>query len=650
MAEKLRPELEHRQGSPLLVFDFETFFDPDAGYSLKNLSMEAYIRDPRFEFQCVGVKRPGYPAASVEGHKQVVSFMQALPVHRLIMVAHNAPFDGLALSHHCNVRPRMLLDTQAMAKLAFGNALESRSLKNLTELLLPGMAKDSTALMDIAGKRILTVAEMRALRDYCEMDCELTYQLFLKLAPLLSENRQNLELVDLVTRMFSDPVLELDEVTLNQTIAHEMVEKQKALAESGATNITQLRSNTQFAALLRGLGVEPPQKLSETTGQLTYSFSKSDREFEALLRHEDERVRKLVAARLRCKTSIEETRAQSYLEVAQRGTWPVHLEISGAATTHRLSGGNGGGGNPQNLGKKSSLRAAIKPPVGFKILAGDSSNIELRVAMTLAQEAAVVRQLRDPSSDAYKSFATRIYGKDEADITPSERTVGKVAMLSLQYGAGAANFYDTAWRWGVENLTEMEAAQIVNTYRATFGGIVRAWDTCHGIMEKLLHRRLDENSYFMGLVQPVLDGPNGHPALKLVPTGTYIVYPNLRRQHNPLRDRTEPTYDTFGYSGGVNNLYGAKMFEQITQSLARNVVMEQTLAVDAMLLREVSPKCRTVMSVHDESVHIFPTNVTLAYDDIIERVEKIYGTSPSWWKELPVRGEVRIGDNYGECK
>lgn len=40
----------------ILTLDFETFFSSD--YTLSKLTTEAYIRDPRFEALCLGIRWP----------------------------------------------------------------------------------------------------------------------------------------------------------------------------------------------------------------------------------------------------------------------------------------------------------------------------------------------------------------------------------------------------------------------------------------------------------------------------------------------------------------------------------------------------------------------------------------------------------------
>ena len=120
-----------------------------------------------------------------------------------------------------------------------------------------------------------------------------------------------LKLIDLTLRMFTEPVLRLDKDLLEQHLKEVQERKEKLLAEAAA-NRDDLMSNPKFADLLRSVGVEPPKKISPTTGKETLALAKNDEEFKALLEHPDERVQALVAAPYRdWETDRKSTRLNS---------------------------------------------------------------------------------------------------------------------------------------------------------------------------------------------------------------------------------------------------------------------------------------------------------------------------------------------------
>ena len=634
----------------IITLDFESKFGKEIKLGFKHQTTEEYIRDPRWLTHGVGIKKGFNRTLWLYGADKVAAFFSKVDFHSATLLAHNAKFDGLVLSHHYNVKPMYWLDTRSLAMMVFGNNLKSTKLAYLTELHLPGEVKDQTPLFNIEGKTRLNPEEALELGDYCRGDCDKTHMLYCLFLKKMQPDAVdfNLLTIDMVTKMFTDPILRLDPDPLVDLIAVESAEKQAALDKSVATSFKQLNSGKQLATLLESHGAEVPMKISTDTGKETYAFAKTDRPFLELLDHPNDVVVNLVSARLRVKTSINQTRAQSYLDVSHRGTWPVDLNLSGARTTHRLSGSSGGGGNPQNLGRKSPLRYAVIPPDNMQMYAVDSSNIELRDAMVLAGEWEVVEKLKNPAFDLYKLFAAHLYGKEVNAVNDHERLVGKIAMLQLQYGAGWEGFMNAAFSWGVP-LEGEEAMRIVSMYRAAFPKMPQVWRTINYMLKQLLRGETEEwkNDH---LIYANPTTPAGCAGFTSVRTGLSITYPSLRweRDEEGKRQMTYSRFDTKSYRIVDTRIWGAKAFENICQMLARDVVFEQQLTLDDHLKAEYDPACRTVMSIHDESVGLVPNHVPIQC--VLDDAEEIFGRSPTWWPELPVFGEAHAGGNYASCK
>jgi hypothetical protein len=96
-----------------------------------------------------------------------------------------------------------------------------------------------------------------------------------------------------------------------------------------------LMSNQKFASVLDMFGVEPPMK-HNSKGVETYAFAKTDEGFKALAEHDDPRVQAIVAARLGTRSTLEETRSQRFIAIAERpnrsSLLPVPLLYYGART------------------------------------------------------------------------------------------------------------------------------------------------------------------------------------------------------------------------------------------------------------------------------------------------------------------------------
>jgi DNA polymerase I-like protein with 3'-5' exonuclease and polymerase domains len=269
--------------------------------------------------------------------------------------------------------------------------------------------------------------------------------------------------------MFSEPMLELDTPLLEAHL-EDVKNRKELLLQAVQQDREALMSNQKFAELLRQCGVEPPTKISPTTGQETLAMAKSDEGFKALAEHPDERVQALVAARLGNKSTLEETRTDRFINISKRGKMPVPLSYYAAHT------GRWGGSdkiNLQNLPSRGAnggkLKRAIVAPKGYVMIDADSAQIEARVLAWLAGQDDLVEAFRN-EEDVYKIMAAAIYGKRSDEISKEERFVGKTTILGAGYGMGAQKFQTQLKTFGTE-INEGEAKHIVAVYRDTYGMI-----------------------------------------------------------------------------------------------------------------------------------------------------------------------------------
>lgn len=317
----------------IFTIDFETFYGDD--FTLSKLTTEAYIRDPRFEPILCGIKRNAEPAYWVDA-PSIRSHLEKLELHKHAVLAHHAHFDGLILSHHYGIAPKVWFDTLAMARALHG-ANGGLSLAKLAERY--DIGAKGTEVINAKGKRRndFNTHDLYRYGAYCEQDCNLEYRLFNAMVGQFDKGE--LQLIDLMTRMFAEPVLDIDAELLTEYIATIKSEKLALLLEAGI-QIADVMSNDKFAAALQQVGVVPPTKISLTTGKEAWAFAKTDPAMEALAEHPDEVVQTLIAARLKNKTTINETRAQRMVDMIGRGPAPVYLKYYGASTTGRASGGD----------------------------------------------------------------------------------------------------------------------------------------------------------------------------------------------------------------------------------------------------------------------------------------------------------------------
>lgn len=424
-----------------LTLDFETHWEDE--YTLSKMTTAEYIRDPRFHVHGVGLKLGTNPAVWVEGPR-VAAALSAIPWASVAMIGHNLMFDGAVLAWRYGHRPAQYRDTLGMSRALIGTQTRKHGLDDVARYLGIGGKVgydhgEAAALAAIKGVRNPDSESLRALGFYCatapNSDVNLTRAVYDRLAPQMPEGEW--PVLDWTVRAFTTPVLELDAEKLSVYRTEVVLHKLHLCRELGIPR-TEISSNDKFAAHLNARGVNPPMKFSPQTRKQTYAFAKSDFDFTQLANeHPDPFVRQLVEARLEVKSSIEETRAAKLLGIARTGSLPVPLAYSGALNTHRLSGS--GGYNLQNLKRGGTLRDAIIAPEGHVILAADLSNIELRVALALANSTDKLDVLRH-GGDLYCETASGLFGhrvypeghEFYREGMKQQRTVGKVCIARGQ--------------------------------------------------------------------------------------------------------------------------------------------------------------------------------------------------------------------------
>lgn len=319
----------------ILTVDFETYYDKD--FSLSKMQTDAYILDPRFEVILVGVavndeKPVWFSGTEEETHDWLWQFDWS----RSAVRCHNTLFDGFILTQRFGVRPKLWMDTLAQGRM-LRPWLYSHSLANLAKHFRL-LDKGHEVLMAIGKRRAdFTPIELLAYATYCLGDIEICRDLGRHMDPFTPAFHA--ASIDMTVRMFTEPVLVGDQAKMQGLYVDEVARKEYLLA-AAAVDKSTIMSNGNFADALELLGVVPPKKISPTTGKETFAFAKSDKDFTDLLEHDDPRVQALVGARLGVKTTIAETRALSFVEMAKRGPLPVYLNFWGAKTTGRYSGGN----------------------------------------------------------------------------------------------------------------------------------------------------------------------------------------------------------------------------------------------------------------------------------------------------------------------
>jgi len=621
---------------PPITIDFETYYDKQ--YTLSKMNVIPYVRDPRFEVIGFSWQEEGHEAQWFSGDFHATKAkLLSLELHRRMVTAHNAMFDGSIIEWIFDIRPRKYFCTMMAARPFVMPFTGGVSLATCAEFFMLPRKTDAVRKMIGVQRTDFSADLLTEYSEYSINDTVISTMLRETLAPRLPKDEQ--DVIDLTIKKFLRGRLVLDRGVLEKAQEEIQLREANALLKVSAMKVTreQLVSNSLFAGLLKRQGVDPPKKTSPSTGLPTFAFSKKDPEFMALLKHNNHKVAWLVESRLTLKSSIDRTRVQAFLDVERTcPTMPVPIMYY-AAHTGRFGGMMGL--NMQNLPQKGALRNALRAPPGFKVIVADLKAIEARITAVLAYEVDLVRKFRE-GVDVYTDFASALYEKPAEDIDRSERFVGKMCILGLGFGMGPTKFKDTMDSLGVP-MSEIRATEIVAVYRSLYPNIKKLWRKLDGILEKMVSIRPDGGSVWYqfpgGGLKPPLRVT--HQRVEL-PNSMCINYPEL--SHGGKLNKTVYAYHSFhGPSLSTRlHIWGGAFCENIVQALARIVLVraEVRLARSGLV---------SVMQVHDELVFVVPEHTVEAVKSVITRLL----TDPvPWMPALPLACTIGVGDSYGECK
>lgn len=616
-----------------VTLDFETYYAKD--FSLTRMTTEEYIRDPRFEVIGVGIKIDDDKTQWFSGtYAETKARLNQIDWSSSALLCHNTQFDGAILSFIFDIVPAYYFDTLCMARAIHG-VDAGGSLSALVERYALG--KKGTEVVNALGKNRVdfSTEDLNRYASYCINDVDLTHDLFNKLAAGFPE--AELDLIDMTLRMYTQPVLRVDQTLLRNRL--DEIKQEKRTLLRGLMDTLQvgdeeevrkkLASNPQFAAILTDSEIPVPTKISPTTGKETYALAKNDEGFIALLEHEDPFIQQLCAVRLGTRSTIEESRIERFINIGarNRGRLPIPLKYYGAHTG-RWAGADAV--NFQNLPSRDKQKAALKrsvlAPEGHVVINCDSSQIEARVLAWLAGQDELVKQFAN-GEDVYSVFASKIYNRPISKANPVERFVGKTCILGLGYGTGAAKLRHTLKTQPPgADLDEDKCQAIVDLYRQTNDKIPKLWTAANNAIKHIVMWTDELQEFSLG----------EHDALRVnrlgirLPNGLYIRYPGLHmNENNKLIYKSRK---------GEVTLWGGSVVENVVQALARIIVGEQML-----VLRE---RYRPVLTVHDAAVIVVPEG---ELQEALAFIRQVMSTPPKWATGLPVACEAKYGRSYGEC-
>lgn len=619
----------------LLTLDFETYYSDD--YSLSKMTAIEYVYDPRFELILFSVKRNDEPTVWFTGTwEESIVFLSQYNIEECVVAGHNmSEFDCLILWKMGFIPWRYICTLQCARYLGVSD-VAGGSLAALCKHF--GLKDKGNEIVMAKGKRLADFSpdELRAYGGYCVGDTERCYELLQIFMPQIPAVEW--VIMDITTKMLARPRLVLDVPRLEAYIGTLANRQEEILAACGVTK-EDLGSNEKFADVLRGLGIDPPMKVSKTTGKQAYAFAKSDPDMMAMLESEDEYLAAVVAARINVKSTIEATRSQRFIDVAKMmgGLIPMPQRYGGAVTMRPTGGMKMNVLNMSARRREPVLKKSLMAPEGYVVFAGDSGQIEARLNAWNAGQDDLIEAFRQ-GRDVYREFASEgVYHCPLEEITAQQRQVGKTGILSLGYLTGAKRFremvrVDTG---GTIVLALEEAKQVVDGYRSRYQHIKTFWDVARVVLMGLVNG----DSFKFGRDEWIVS--NAAEKSITLPSGRKYYFPNLRQisVKKDGQDQMAMVYDRKqGRGTRMVFIHPGLLTAMLIQGMARDLLLWQGA--------RIARRFPVVQQVYDEHVWIAPAEVK---EEALEYGRECMTSRPGWLGNIPLKVDLGSAATYGDC-
>jgi DNA polymerase-1 len=302
-----------------------------------------------------------------------------------------------------------------------------------------------------------------------------------------------------------------------------------------------------------------------------------------------------VLMQYRSMSKLKSTYTDRLPEQINPRTGRIHTSYHQAvAATGRLSSTDP---NLQNIPIRTAegrrIRQAFIAPPGYKLLAADYSQIELRIMAHLAKDESLLHAFRD-NLDVHRATAAEVFGVELEQVTTDMRRKAKAINFGLIYGMSA---FGLAKQIGVDRK---ESQAYIDRYFARYPGVL-------SYME-----RTREQASEQGYVETLF--------------GRRLYLPEIHSKNAGLRKGAERT--------AIN----APM-----QGTAADIIKRAMVKVDDWL-SESGLDAKVILQVHDELV-------LEVREDLLETVSAEIRQRMSAAAELdvPLLVEVGVGANWDEA-
>ena len=652
----------------VIGLDFETYYSTTDGYTLRKMTMEGYLRDPRFEVIMMAVHDPaardGQGESRVEHVPKVLTdWIKSIDWPNTVIVSWNAHFDGAILAWHYGVRPKGVVCAMAMWRYLgfgiFGGESLAVAAQKGVEWGWPGVEFKGDEVKQADGKRWIDFKydEIQRYGDYCKTDAKNACWLYHNMMVQRRFPPEEVVNISEQVRCFTEPRLVADTAVLTEVLTRQQERQQDAMARCGVTDKSQLRSDPMFEQSLRAVGIDEIPMKKNPKGQWRHAFAKTDRGMQEILEGDNEVAADLVEARLMVKSSITESRSQRLVSISRRGRLPIPLKPGGA---HTLRASGFDQINAQNFSKRDGTRDGITVPDGFVLLDPDSSQIEARYAGYNCEQDDLVEDFRK-KADVYCKFGNNsgVFTFQITKQTPNERFLCKTIVLGGGYGAAADTMKRAArnlafsLNLGGAVMTSIDTVDweaLKDAYRTQNYKIRGTWYQLNNMLERLIEMdRGDPDLTWGPLIRMGVDDIG--PGL-ILPNGLRIYYHDLRWEEVTTDDGETETMIRYSKVRGRQTvrtkLYGAKVLENFTQAVAGLTIREQWNRIVRRGRKEFGLKYGSiVLQVHDALTAMVRDGVAKEYGlMMVEEMRK----PPAWAPGVPLDAELKMGKRYGQLE
>lgn len=297
----------------------------------------------------------------------------------------------------------------------------------------------------------------------------------------------------------------------------------------------------------------------------------------------------------RALSKLKSTYTDRLPEQVDPETGRVHTSYHQAvAATGRLSSSDP---NLQNIPVRTEegrrIRQAFVAEPGWKILAADYSQIELRIMAHLSGDEGLLRAFAE-DVDIHRATAAEVFGVPPEDVTPEQRRSAKAINFGLIYGMSA---FGLARQLGIDRG---QAQDYVDRYFERYPGVKAYMD------------RTREQAHEQGYVETLF--------------GRRLYLPEINARNQQRRAAAERT--------AIN----APM-----QGTAADIIKRAMIATDAWLQAD-GLAARMVMQVHDELVFEVPEAVLADFEPGLRA--RMEGAAEL---AVPLRVDIGVGDNWDQA-